>query len=143
MKAITLRFLFLGILFTPIAELVADAFETNFSLILIVGVMMVLDTLSGVYAAYRSEEANSRKFFIKFFDKFVAYTILIILCFTVFVLTQQTQDYYLELKYAEHLISYPLSVMMVREFWSIGENINKIIPGLFDKFKQLFKFIKK
>jgi len=143
MKAITLRFLFVGALFTPIIERLTMAFHNNFSLIIIVGVMMALDTASGVYAAYRSKEATSKKFWLKFFDKFVAYNVLMILFFFVFVLTQESEAYHLDIEYAEHLISYPLSVMMVREFWSIGENVNKIIPGLFDKFKELFKFIKK
>ena len=143
MKILSLRLLIIGAVLTPVFELVAEQFSNNFILILIVGVFLVLDMVSGVYSAYRIKEAKSEVFWLKSFDKFAAYTILMILFFTVFVLTQQEGEYKLDIEYAEHLISYPLSIMIVREFWSIGENINKIIPGLFDKFKELFKFIKK
>lgn len=140
-KMLSSKYLLAGLITYPLWEYLADGFKTNYELILIVGVFVFLDGVSGVYAAYRSGVANSKTFFEKFLDKFAAYMFILILSFGLFVLAQ-SQGYKAE--NFEFVITYPMGVLLVREFWSIGENINKIQPGLFDKIKEVYlKILKK
>ena len=134
----------MGALFTPIMEIVADQFYTNFGLLLIVGIFVFLDTVMGVSVAFFKKEATSKEFFYKFYAKFIAYSVLIIICFSVFILTQTTKIYNLDLEAAEMIITYPLTVVIVREFWSIFEGINILQPGLLTNIKLIFtKILKK
>ena len=42
--------IFFAALLTPIIELLADVFETNFGLFLVVGLFIILDTITGIAA---------------------------------------------------------------------------------------------
>lgn len=133
----------IGTLLTPILEMIGKLFYTNFGLFLIVIVLITGDTLMGIGIALLNKKASSSTFFNKFFTKILAYLILLILCFSLFILTQTSDMYHMDLEAAKIIITYPMSIIIAREAWSLFEGVNILQPKLAKNFIELFKKVLK
>ena len=136
MKAISIRFMIYGAILTPFIQPLNDILVDNFTLILAVALLVLLDTALGVVIALSLKKATSNTFWVKFFSKVVSYLVLLLLCIILYWITQTNAHFYVEPELAGHIVIYPLAFMLIRELWSIVENIEVLQPGLTAKIRQ-------
>lgn len=128
---------------TPIIERMTGIYENTSVLLLVVGGLLIVDTLTGLRVAYTKKTINVNVFWGKSLNKLMAYFAILIVGYFVFLLSQEAGQFAMKIEKAEYIVKYIYGIIIVRELWSVLENIDVLQPGLTGKIKGLLNYLKK
>lgn len=113
---------------TLILEFVEKWIYSDWDFLVFLGILIVLDTISGFVKAYKTNSVHSKKFA----DLIIKVLIYILLLITIHVLMNFTVNGK-HPKFVAYIDDFLLTAMMVREALSIFENLAIINPNLVPK----------
>ncbi len=120
-------------LITPIVAIISYLVQDSVFLVLALIVMVSLDTMLGMYIAIKKGKfSSSKNGFWRIGDKMISYFSLIIIMYTIVIITQVVPYFNgdLTVEALRYLIYFTFSIMYGRETLSIFESIDVLQPNL-------------